>query len=119
MSLLDQIKAEIQDNKVMVYSKSFCPFCMRTKNLLKSKGIEIKVVELDKVKGGQAIQNELIAMTNQSTVPNIFINGKHIGGNSELQSLNLSGKLDPLLQDEPEPSQSDETWEQSEPGDSI
>ena len=87
-ALMDQINADIRDNKVMVYSKSYCPFAGASKSLLRGKGCAMKVIELDQVSNGQAIQDALKTKTGQSTVPNIFINGEHIGGNSDLQALN-------------------------------
>merc|ERR1719191_248621 len=88
------IQAEIDGNNVMVYSKSYCPFAKQTKDLLSNKGINAKIVELDQVANGADIQNTLKEMTGQSTVPNVFIKGKHIGGNSDIQDLNNAGKLD-------------------------
>ena len=88
-----QIEADIAGNKVMVYSKSYCPFAKATKDLLKSKGIEFKVIELDEVSGGDALHAALKAYSGQNTVPNVYINGKHIGGNSDIQALNSAGKL--------------------------
>ncbi len=54
-SLTDQIKADIADNKVMVYSKSYCPFCVQTKDLLNSQGIAFNVKELDQLSDGAKI----------------------------------------------------------------
>ena len=88
-----QIQAEIDGNNVMVYSKSYCPFAKQTKDLLASKGIAAKIVELDQVANGADIQNKLKEMTGQGTVPNVFIKGKHIGGNSDIQALNQAGNL--------------------------
>ena len=76
----------IADNKCIVFSKSHCPFCTKTKTLLENKGIlsKCKVVELDKIANGAEIQATLKGISGQGTVPNVFINGKHIGGNSEV-----------------------------------
>ena len=93
----DAIKAEVAANKVMVYSKSWCPFCVQTKELLTSKGISFEVKELDKLGDGDKIQAALQQMTGQRTVPSIFINGEHLGGNSELQTANADGSLDAKL----------------------
>ena len=92
-SLSDRIDAEIAGNKVMVFSKSSCPFCVQTKNLLQSQGIAFKAIELDHEASGADMQNTLQQKTGQRTVPNIFINGQHIGGNSDIQTLNNSGQL--------------------------
>ena len=74
----------IKENKVMVFSKSYCPHCTRAKSLLKNGGIQHKVVELDQRGNGSQMQNYLEATSGQRTVPNIFIAEKHLGGNSEL-----------------------------------
>jgi glutaredoxin 3 len=56
------------------------------------------VHELDQVKNGDAIQQELARMTGQRTVPNVFVNGKHLGGNDDTQGAYSSGKLAKMLQ---------------------
>ena len=68
----------------MVFSKSYCPFAKATKDLFKSKGIDFKVIELDQVPNGDAIHQALKTYSGQNTVPNVYINGKHIGGNSDV-----------------------------------
>jgi glutaredoxin 3 len=60
-------------------------------------GVEAKVYELDNMDDGAAIQAALGEMTGQRTVPNVFIAGKHLGGNSEVQTANGSGALKELL----------------------
>ena len=92
-SLKSSIEQDIAQNKVMVYSKSYCPFAKATKDLLKSKGIEFKAIELDQVSNGDALHAALKSFSGQNTVPNVYINGKHVGGNSDVQSLNSAGKL--------------------------
>eukprot|EP00806_Schmidingerella_arcuata_P009220 Macronucleus_9527.p1 GENE.Macronucleus_9527~~Macronucleus_9527.p1 ORF type:complete len:102 (+),score=37.67 Macronucleus_9527:1-306(+) len=96
-NLGDQIDADVAGNKVVVYSKSWCPFCVQTKDLLASKNVQYKLVELDQLPNGDAIQSALQGKTGQRTVPSVFIGGAHIGGNSELQALNGSGGLDAKL----------------------
>ena len=68
-----------------------------SKTLLKSKGIKFGLMELDQRKDGDQIQNYLNGWTGQRTVPNIFIKGKHIGGNSELQDASRIGTLARML----------------------
>ena len=82
----------IGGNKVVVFSKSTCPYCVDAKNLLQDNGIKYKEVQIDKIVDNdrQKVIDELRQMTSQNTVPNIFINGKHIGGFSELKQLNLN-----------------------------
>lgn len=56
------------------------------------------VLELDEIEEGSDIQQALAEINGQNTVPNIYIDGQHIGGNSDLQKLKQTGKLQPLLQ---------------------
>ncbi|KAB2568937.1 putative glutaredoxin protein [Lasiodiplodia theobromae] len=76
----------IDDNAVAVFSKSYCPYCRATKSLLSELGAKYYAIELDQVDDGAAIQDALEDMTGQRSVPNIFIDKKHIGGNSDLQA---------------------------------
>ncbi|KAI8909057.1 glutaredoxin 3 [Gorgonomyces haynaldii] len=87
----------IQKNRVVVFSKSYCPYCDATKRLLNQKKVTYELLELDQRPDGAAIQDALLSLTSQRTVPNIFISEKHIGGNSDLQALESKGQLDPLL----------------------
>lgn len=93
----DFAKKEISNNKVVVFSKSYCPYCTATKGLFEDLGVDATVYELNEMNNGQAIQDALLKMTGQRTVPNVFINGQHIGGNDRTQALNSSGKLKVLL----------------------
>ncbi|KAI0139582.1 putative glutaredoxin [Hypoxylon sp. NC0597] len=85
----------IDENAVAVFSKTYCPYCSSSKRLLDSLGAKYKLVELDEVPDGSAIQAALYEISGQRTVPNIFIGKKHIGGNSDLQA--KSGELKSLL----------------------
>nr|POE56453.1 glutaredoxin [Quercus suber] len=78
-------QAIIDDNAVAVFSKSYCPYCTSTKRLLSEMGVKPYIIELDQVDDGAAIQDALEEITHQRTVPNVFIDHKHIGGNSDLQ----------------------------------
>jgi glutaredoxin len=60
-------------------------------------GVETEVVELDVIKGGNLIQSELHKMTGQRSVPNVFVNAKHLGGNDDTQVAARSGKLQEML----------------------
>ena len=93
-ALTAQIDSEIQANKIMMYSKSYCPHCNTAKQTLQSKGYAFTAIELDQIGNGGDIQNALAEKTGQRTVPNIFINGEHLGGNSDLQTANSNGTLD-------------------------
>lgn len=69
-----------------MFSKSFCPYCQNSKRILDSYDAKYKSYELNVEQDGIDIQSALLEMTGQRTVPNIFINKKHIGGNSDLES---------------------------------
>lgn len=77
----------IESNKVFVASKTYCPYCRATKHFFSAVYPEAYVIELDEMSDGSDIQDYLYQKTGQRTVPNVFINGKHIGGNSDVQAL--------------------------------
>jgi glutaredoxin 3 len=82
--------------KVEIYTSPFCGYCFRAKRLLDSKGVSFE--EFD-VMMDQAKREEMVERAGgRSTVPQIFIDGRHIGGCDELHSLDKAGKLDPLLE---------------------
>ncbi|EAW23162.1 glutaredoxin [Aspergillus fischeri NRRL 181] len=87
----------INENAVVVFSKSYCPYCNASKRTLKNLGAKFYALELDEIDDGTEIQNALYEITQQRTVPNIFIGQKHIGGNSELQA--KSAQLPALLKE--------------------
>ncbi|KAB8078541.1 glutaredoxin [Aspergillus leporis] len=87
----------VKENPVVVFSKSYCPYCNASKSLLKEQGAKFVALELDLEKDGSAIQDALEEITKQRTVPNIFIKQQHIGGNSDLQA--IKGKLPTLLKE--------------------
>ncbi|KEF57941.1 glutaredoxin 3 [Exophiala aquamarina CBS 119918] len=86
----------IAQNSVVVFSKSYCPYCRASKALLNEKHAKFFLMELDEVEDGAALQDALEEITGQRSVPNIFIAQQHIGGNSDLQA--KKGELDGLLQ---------------------
>ena len=96
-SPIESVKSEIENNKVVVYSKSWCGYSMRTKMLFEDMGVDTRVIELDEDPDGAEIQEALEDMTGQRTVPNTFINGKHVGGNDDVQALAFSGELEKML----------------------
>lgn len=78
-----------------MYSKTFCGFCIRARSLLEAKGVEVDEYVID---GGGPKRAEMIERANgRTTVPQIFIDGTHVGGCSELFALEQDGKLDSLL----------------------
>jgi glutaredoxin 3 len=80
--------------KVEIYTTPFCGYCARAKGLLDRKGAAYE--EMD-VMMDEKKRTEMRERSKRSTVPQIFINGQHIGGSDELAALEQAGKLDPLL----------------------
>jgi glutaredoxin 3 len=81
--------------KVEIYTKTFCGFCVRARHLLESKGVKFDEYVID---GGGPKREEMIQRANgRTTVPQIFIDGRHVGGCNDLYGLEREGKLDELL----------------------
>ena len=80
--------------RIEIYTTPFCGYCARAKGLLDSKGASYE--EMD-VMMDEKKRAEMRERSKRSTVPQIFINGQHIGGSDELAALEQAGKLDPLL----------------------
>ncbi|WP_375420311.1 glutaredoxin 3 [uncultured Sphingomonas sp.] len=81
--------------KVEIYTKAFCPYCSRAMKLLASKGVEPE--EYDITMGGDKRREMIERAGGRSTVPQVFVDGKHIGGSDDLAALDARGGLDPLL----------------------
>ena len=80
---------------VEIYTGSLCVFCDRAKALLNKKGVSFKEINLA---SDPNKMDEMIKKTNgMKTIPQIFVNGQHIGGNDKLQALENEGKLNSLL----------------------
>ena len=81
--------------EVEIYTKTFCPYCARAKRLLDEKGVEYVEYEIT---SDTAKRQEMIGRADgRSTVPQVFIGGRHIGGSDDLAALDREGRLDPLL----------------------
>ncbi|MBY0316713.1 MAG: glutaredoxin 3 [Bdellovibrionales bacterium] len=80
--------------KVVIYSKTYCPYCDRAKALFKSKNVSYDEIKVD---DDPALYTELKNRTGMMTVPQIFIDDKLIGGYTDLAALDQKGGLDPLL----------------------
>jgi glutaredoxin 3 len=80
--------------QVEIYVTNYCPYCVRAKMLLKKKGVDFKEIN---VEDDMAKRKWLAQATGQRTVPQIFIDGKAVGGSDDLAALDRAGKLDGLL----------------------
>jgi glutaredoxin 3 len=81
--------------EIEVYTQDWCPYCSRAKTLLDRKGVAYKEIEAP---NGSAARAESRSRSGQTSVPQIFIDGRHVGGCDDLMALDRAGKLDPLLQ---------------------
>ena len=81
-------------SKIEIYTQDWCPYCVRAKSLFDRKGAAYE--EIDAPSGSQA-RVESGNRSGRSSVPQIFIDGRHIGGCDDLVALDQSGRLDPLL----------------------
>ncbi|MFT3906658.1 MAG: glutaredoxin 3 [Steroidobacteraceae bacterium] len=81
---------------VVMYSKSWCPYCARARQLLTGKGVAVQEIDIE---AQPERRDEMIARTGRRTVPQIFIGARHVGGCDDLHALDAAGSLDPLLGD--------------------
>jgi glutaredoxin 3 len=94
--ITSKVNKNIMNNKITIYTKDACPYCVSAKNLLQSKGQsfqEIKISDVD----AKEFQDMLKLSGGLKTVPQIFIADKHIGGFDALKALNDKGELDNIL----------------------
>ena len=77
-----------------MYATQWCPFCIRARRLLEGKGRTWKEIDVD---GSPDLRREMRERSGRNTVPQIWIGNHHVGGCEELQALDRSGALDPLL----------------------
>ncbi|XP_025908290.1 thioredoxin reductase 3 isoform X2 [Nothoprocta perdicaria] len=94
-----RVRALIDTHRVMIFSKSYCPYCNKVKELFRSLRVEYYALELDVTDDGASIQQVLVELTNQRTVPNVFVNGKHVGGCDSTFQAYQNGSLQKLLGD--------------------
>jgi glutaredoxin 3 len=81
--------------QVEIYTQPFCPYCTRALRLLTQKGVAYK--EIDASTGTPARAEARARAGGRTSVPQIFIDGQHIGGCDDLMALDQAGRLDPLL----------------------
>ncbi|RPA82100.1 putative glutaredoxin Grx1 [Ascobolus immersus RN42] len=93
-----KVQSIVDEHAVVVFSKTYCPYCKATKKTLKDAGAQAFVVELDEVSDGADLQAAVRELFHHSTVPAVFINHALVGGNDALQATKSKGKLGPMLQ---------------------
>lgn len=81
-------------SKVRMYCTQTCPYCQMALRLLDKKGVEVEVIRVDLQ---PELRDEMRRITGRTTVPQIFIGDRHIGGYTELAELDMDDELEPLL----------------------
>ncbi|MBV9931985.1 MAG: glutaredoxin 3 [Alphaproteobacteria bacterium] len=82
--------------RVEIYTKFGCPYCARAKALLDQKGVEYEEYEINSTPGKR---DEMMERSGgRHTVPQVFIDGRHVGGSDDLAALERAGELDPMLE---------------------
>jgi glutaredoxin 3 len=80
---------------IEIYTQSWCPYCERAVHILTTKGVEFREIDAP---GGSAARAEAKQRSGgRTSAPQIFVDGRHVGGCEELAALDRAGKLDPLL----------------------
>lgn len=91
------IDQALQDSKIVIFSKTQCPWCDKAKALFEAYGEEYATYELDNMSNGPEVAQTLKQLTKMNTVPNIYINGRHIGGFTATNDLHNRGVLRHVL----------------------
>lgn len=91
----------VNQDSIVIFSKTWCSYSSNAKRLIKGlalpEGKTVKIYELDLRDDGDDIQDALRDLTDQGTVPNIFINKQWVGGSSDLTKVKAKGQLDELI----------------------
>jgi glutaredoxin 3 len=80
--------------KIQMYSAEWCPYCSRARRLLQEKGVPFEEIDVDVRPQARA---EMAARCGRDSVPQIFIDGIHVGGCDDLLARDAAGTLDPLI----------------------
>ncbi|XP_042020242.1 monothiol glutaredoxin-S2-like [Salvia splendens] len=94
---MDTIVKLGSESPVVIFSKSNCCMSHTIDTLIRGYGANPRVYELDRMDEGDKMEKELMALGCNPSVPAVFINKEFVGGSNEVMSLNIRGKLKPLL----------------------
>jgi glutaredoxin 3 len=83
---------------VVMYATGWCPYCQRARALLQAKGVAFTEIDIEAVPGAR---DEMRARSGRTSVPQIFIGDRHLGGFDDTKALDDQGALDPLLTELP------------------
>ncbi|CAN6451030.1 unnamed protein product [Victoria cruziana] len=96
------VRKTVSSNPIVIFSKSYCPYCRRAKTVFQKLNRTPYVVELDQRDDGADIQDALQQLFGRRTVPQVFINGKHLGGSDDTVEAYENGELEKLLENVPQ-----------------
>ncbi|CAL4886399.1 unnamed protein product [Urochloa decumbens] len=91
------VQNAIYSNRITIFSKTYCPYSMRAKRIFRDLKEDPYVVELDLREDGRDIQSVLLDLVGRHTVPQVFVNGQHIGGSDDTVNALSNGQLEKLL----------------------
>ncbi|XP_059472435.1 uncharacterized protein LOC132194868 isoform X2 [Neocloeon triangulifer] len=91
------VKELIASDVVVIFSKTYCPYCVMAKEVFDKINFKYTPIELDKRDDGDKIQDVLNEMTGARSVPRVFVKGKCIGGGTDTKALFQSGELQTML----------------------
>ncbi|WP_297799183.1 glutaredoxin 3 [Arenimonas sp. GDDSR-1] len=83
---------------ILIYSAAVCPYCVAAKNFLKSRGLDYREIRIDQDAGAR---NEMMTRAKRTSVPQIFVNGTHVGGFDDMVALDRAGNFQPLVEQAP------------------
>uniref|UniRef100_R4FME4 Glutaredoxin-2, mitochondrial n=1 Tax=Rhodnius prolixus TaxID=13249 RepID=R4FME4_RHOPR len=91
------VKDAITQDKIVIFSKSYCPYCKMAKDVFDKLKKSYTSIELDGRDDGDQIQSVLNEITGARTVPRVFVNGECVGGGTDVKSLYENGQLEKML----------------------
>lgn len=83
---------------IVIYSSAVCPYCIAAKNFLKARGLDYRELRIDH---DLDARRDMLEKAKRTSVPQIFVNGAHIGGFDDMVALDRAGKFTPLLEQTP------------------
>ncbi|XP_050311155.1 uncharacterized protein LOC126746797 isoform X2 [Anthonomus grandis grandis] len=96
-SKVTEVKNLIASDKVVIFSKTYCPYCKLAKEVFDSLKEKYTTVELDLRDDADEIQGVLGEITGAKTVPRVFVKGNFVGGGSDVKALYEKGELQTLV----------------------
>ncbi|XP_062219789.1 monothiol glutaredoxin-S6-like [Phragmites australis] len=91
------VQNAIYSNRITIFSKTYCPYSMRAKRIFRDLKEDPYIVELDLRGDGREIQSVLLDLVGRHTVPQVFVNGQHVGGSDDTANALSNGQLQKLL----------------------